>query len=77
MSTREERSNATRWDELTQSVRVALDILAALHENGVHVRFLNRPGVDNARSWEDGERLVVCETLIFFCSQLRCSGAVL
>jgi len=53
MNTREERSNITRWGELEQSVRVALDILSALHENGVQVRFLNRPGVASARSWED------------------------
>jgi hypothetical protein len=60
MNTREERSNVTRWDELKQSVRVALEILAALHENGVGVRFLNREGVANARSWEDGKAIARC-----------------
>jgi hypothetical protein len=67
MNTREEQSNVTRWDELKQSVRIALEILAALHENGVSVRFLNREGIANARSWEDGNAIARCAVVWLIC----------
>lgn len=53
MGSMEESSNMTRWEELKQIVKITIDISSQLHEDGLALSFLNRPGRERVRSWED------------------------
>lgn len=47
----------TRWKELQEVARIAIEIGCALDENGVDIIFLNREGRSNVRTWAEAETL--------------------
>jgi hypothetical protein len=47
----------TRWKELQEVARIAIEIGCALDANGVDITFLNRAGAENVRTWAEAEHL--------------------
>lgn len=47
----------TRWSELQEVARIAVEIGCALDESGVDVLFLNREGARGVRSWKEADAL--------------------
>ncbi len=47
----------TRWQELQEVARIAIEIGCVLDESGVDIMFLNRAGLSNVRSWKQAELL--------------------
>ena len=47
----------TRWGELKDVARIAIEIGAALDDNGVDILFLNREGRSNVKSWDEADKL--------------------
>jgi hypothetical protein len=47
----------SRWKELQEVARIAIEIGCALDSNGVDIIFLNRQGASNVRTWAEAEHL--------------------
>jgi len=57
MNARVDGTSNTRWDELRQITRIAVEIACSLDDDGCDLIFLNRPGANRVNSWKLAEPL--------------------
>ncbi len=57
MASRISGTHKTRWDELKEITRIAVEIAGALDSDGMEINFLNRSGLKGVSTWEQAERL--------------------